>query len=411
MIKTGKEPIPVLTYIAIMSVCFIINLPGVAVAPIEGKLRETLHTSELEIQLLTTLPNFVIIPFVLIAGKLSDYKHKLVLVTIALIIFFGSGILYLVARDMNGLIVACCLLGVADGILIPFAMGFVVNSFNGKYRTRNLGVKSAVSNFGTVVAGFVIGFLIQKNNWHLPFAVYLVSVVPLIFCYWLKYIPGFGDIPISASPAQLNQAKISPGNKSGLIGKRIWALIGNNVYITFVTFVIVIYLPQLLIQNNMNPKLGADVMAVFFIAVLSSGFVLENILKGFKSLVFPLIGFLVTVGLALFVFIPKTWAMYCGAVLSGWAFGIAQPLIYDKTSYAIIDPKKNIFGLALVLCALYIAISAEPFIITGISKLFKIKSINTFAFQLSFWMGVAYTILSFILRKKFAFSIEKNYYS
>ena len=85
MLKTGKEPISLMTFIAILSVCFIRNLPGIAIAPIEGKLKEMLHTSELEIQLLTTLPNFIIIPFVLISGKLSAYRHKLLLTYISLV--------------------------------------------------------------------------------------------------------------------------------------------------------------------------------------------------------------------------------------------------------------------------------------------------------------------------------------
>ena len=66
-----------MTYLAIMSISLIVNLPGLAVAPMEGKLKEILHAPELEVQLLTTLPNFIIIPFVLLSGKLSEAKHKI----------------------------------------------------------------------------------------------------------------------------------------------------------------------------------------------------------------------------------------------------------------------------------------------------------------------------------------------
>lgn len=409
MIKTGKAPIPVLTYIAILSVCFIINLPGVAVAPIEGKLKDILHTSELEVQLLTTLPNFVIIPFVFLAGKLSDYRHKIALIVISLLVFIGCGFIYIFSNSMTGMIIASCLLGAADGILIPFAMGFVVNAFSGKYLTRNLGIKSATSNFGTVVASFVVGLLIEGTNWHIPFVVYLVAILPLIFCYWLKNIPGFGDPDISDSA--FRKQCVMQESVKGIDYPKIWGLMGNNAVFTFITFAIVIYLPQLLQQKGYEPKVTGDIIAVFFIAVLSSGFILEIFLKTFKTMVYPLLGLLMGGGIAFIVFSVGEWAIYLGSILAGFAFGIFQPLIYDKTSYAVHDPTKNIFGLSLVLCALYIAIAVEPFIITGLSDLFKVKNINTFSFTLSFYMAIAYVIFSFIFRKRFAFLIAPEYYS
>ncbi|MCH5235289.1 MAG: MFS transporter [Muribaculaceae bacterium] len=408
MIKTGKVPLPVLTYIAILSVCFIINLPGVAVAPVEGKMKELLHTSELEIQLLTILPNFVIIPFVLFAGKLSDYKHKIPLILFALILFLGCGVAYMFSKSMTGLIIISCLLGVADGILIPFAMGFIVNSFEGKYRTRNLGIKSATSNFGTVVASFIVGFLIQGGNWHLPFLVYLIAIVPLVLCYWLKYIPGFGTVPISPDK---HQKALGVSNEKGIEYGKIWGLIGNNVFFTFITFTLVIYLPQLLQNYGWNPKISGEITAFFFIFVLLAGFILEKFIKTFRSFVFPLLGLFLIIGLAFFVFIKAEWAMYCGSVLVGVAFGIFQPLIYDKTSYAVTDPKKNIFGLSLVLTALYIGIAIEPFIITAIKDIFLIKDENHFAFSLGFCLAIVYLILSFFCRRRFTFSIEPSYYS
>lgn len=408
MIKTGKEPMSVWTYVAIMSVCFIINLPGVAIAPIEGKMKVLLHTSELEIQLLTILPNFVIIPFVLLAGKLSDYKHKIPLIVFSLVLYTGCGIGYLFARSMTGLIVISCLLGVADGILIPFAMGFIVNSFEGRYRTGNLGIKSAISNLGTVIASFVVGFLIQKDNWHVPFIIYLISIVPLALAFKLKYIPGFGTVELS--PASY-QKQTSSDNRPGLDKGRLTGLVFNNFVVTFITFSFIIYLPQLLQGYGWSPKISSEITAFFFICVLCAGFVLSRFLKAFKSYVFPILGILLSVGLAFLVFIKSEWAMYVGSLLIGFAFGIFQPLIYDKTSYAVLDPRKNIFGLSIVLTALYIGIAIEPFIVTGLVNLFHITHENHFAMQLGFYIAIAYSIVAVIFRKRFTFSIEPAYYS
>lgn len=409
MISTGKQPISWMTYLAILSVCLIINLPGVAIAPVEGKLMHTLHTSELEIQLLTTLPNFVIIPFVFLAGRLSFYRHKMVIIIIALILYLGSAVAYLFSNSMEGLIIMSCLLGCADGLLIPFAMGFIVNTFSGKYRTRNLGIKSATSNFGVVGATFIIGFMVDKTDWHLPFSVYLIALLPLALSYWLKYIPGMSaGSPIPAPPSSDSLKDICVKD---IDSQKIWGLIFNNVVFTFITFSIVIYTPQLIAQNGWNAEISAYLSSVFFIAVLASGFFLVYYVKTLRSFSYPILGCSLALGLGLITFVHSVWALFVGAVFAGLSFGIFQPLIYDKTSYAIHNPLKNIFGLSLVLTALYIAIAVEPFVITGVCKLFHVADENHFVFILSFFMAIGYIFLSYFLRKRFTFLIEEDYYT
>ncbi|MEG1684936.1 MAG: MFS transporter, partial [Bacteroides sp.] len=68
-IQTGKGTIPLMTLIAIWSISLVVNLPGLAISPMLGELHNIFPSaSELEVQLLTILPNLLIIPFVLISG-------------------------------------------------------------------------------------------------------------------------------------------------------------------------------------------------------------------------------------------------------------------------------------------------------------------------------------------------------
>ena len=396
-----------MTYLAIMSVCFIINLPGIAIAPMEGRLKEILHAPELEVQLLTTLPNFVIIPFVLLTGKLSQSRHKETWIVGSLILYLACAIGYLFGNSTTWIIVVSCLLGCANGILIPFAMGFVVNTFYGKYRTRHLGVKSATSNLGVVIGSFIVGFLIDGKNWHLPFIVYLASVLPLIFSFWIKDIPG---LHLEESKP-LYSGNATDKNKKEINMPRVWALIANNVCFSFIAMAIIIYLPQLLQGYGWSPKMTGEITAVFFIFVLCAGFILLPFVRFFKQYTFLVMGLLLLSGLALITFIKEGWALYVGAAMGGVAFGIFQPFIYDKTSYAITNQNKSIPALSYVLTALYTAIAFEPFIITGICHLFKIEDENIFVFRLSFFMAIGYALVAFILKKKFAFSVEKAYIS
>lgn len=467
MVKTGKAPITMMTYLAIMSISLIVNLPGLAVAPMEGKLKEILHAPELEVQLLTTLPNFIIIPFVLLSGKLSEAKHKIPIIVGALLLYSGCAIWYLFAGDMTSLIIISCLLGCGAGLLIPFSTGLIAETFAGKFRMQQMGWQSGISNSTVVIATFAVGWLIQGRNWHLPFIVYLAAVIPLIFSFGLKNVPGINrsskeeqqmikegeakpNVDPNANPATVaqpdsevkpdarpsdpvvakaeqhdpqatvNEAKVehtvkAPAepdkvNKSGFNMGRIWSLIAVYFLVTFTSIAITNYSSQLTVQYGWPSNIAGDVTSVFFLLVLIPGYILPWFVKRLRGGTFFWTALMLVVGLGLFVFFPQKWAMFVGAGLTGLGYGICQPMLYDKASYTVTNPEKLTMALAFVLTANYLAIAIQPFIISGISKLFHVHNENTFAFILSFGLVIAYTIVIIFTRKKFAFSVDKSYY-
>ena len=93
-IKTGEGYIAIITWIAIWSVSLVTTLPGLAVSPILGKMDKIFpNVAHLEIQMLSCIPSLMIIPFVLLAGKLSEKMNKVLLLAVGLIIFLISGLL------------------------------------------------------------------------------------------------------------------------------------------------------------------------------------------------------------------------------------------------------------------------------------------------------------------------------
>ena len=513
-----------MTYLAIMSISLIVNLPGLAVAPMEGKLKEILHAPELEVQLLTTLPNFIIIPFVLLSGKLSEARHKIPIIVGALILYAGCAVAYLFINTMGGLIIISCLLGCGAGLLIPFSTGLIANTFAGKYRMQQMGWQSGISNTTVVIATFAVGWLIQGKNWHLPFIVYLAAGIPLIFSMWLNRVPGISakddtvkKTPVSqdaddtpdldpstvemlkydaahASPdadakqsisllndrigdltekaaqltrhaAEITEAAAKLSNEAAAMERgekvsikeiealeksaeqpfsftdnppvtstadtpndtevpivaeesidkgfnvgRIWGLIAVYFFITFTSIAITNYVSQLVQNYHWDPNIAGDVTAMFFLFVLIPGYVLTWFVKRLRSNTFFWTALMMLVGLALFVFIKAPWAMLVGAAFTGLGYGICQPMLYDKASYTVTNPAKTTLALAFVLTANYLAIAIQPFVISGIGSLFHVHNENIFAFGLSFALVIAYTIITFVLRKKFAFSVDKSYY-
>ena len=91
-ISTGKGYISLFALLAIWLVSAVTSLPGLAISPIlEDLSRIFPSASQLEVQMLTSLPSLLIIPFVLFSGWFSGGSESLKLLAVGLFVFFASG--------------------------------------------------------------------------------------------------------------------------------------------------------------------------------------------------------------------------------------------------------------------------------------------------------------------------------
>ncbi len=410
MIKTGKTPMTWMTYCAIMSISLIVNLPGLAVTPMLGTLAKIFpDTTQIEKQLLTALPNLLIIPFVLMSGKLSLTRHKMSIIIGGLVLFTACAFAYMFANTMAWLIIISCLLGCAAGLLIPFSTGLIADTFTGNYRMQQMGIQSGISNSALVIATFVVGWL-SHGNWHTPFVVYLVCVIPLLLTVWLKNVAKYTNAPASIpeDSQKASQTNSASGGKvvGGFYISKIWALIGVYFFITFASISISYYCPFLIEKKDWSASLSGTITAIYFLFILLPGYFLPFFVKILKGNTFFWSAVMMLVGQALFVFCADSVTMSIGAALVGLGYGICQPIIYDKASQCVNNEKKATMALSFVLTANYLAIVVSPFLIGLLRDIFHVQAGGTFAFLVSFILLIAYAVITFVMRKRFAFSVS-----
>lgn len=98
-IETGRGGLALAALLGIWSVSALTSLPGLAVSPILDKLAVIFpHPSELDVQMLTSLPSLMIIPFVLLAGHFTERVGYIRLLLWGLSLFLLSGVLYFFAQ-------------------------------------------------------------------------------------------------------------------------------------------------------------------------------------------------------------------------------------------------------------------------------------------------------------------------
>ncbi len=415
MIKTGKGPINLMVVMAIWALSLAVDLPGLAITPVLAELKTIFpDATELEVQLLTVLPNVFIIPFVLWSGKLSLSKHKVAIVVLSLIIYLIAAILYLFAKSMIELIIFSCLLGVGCGLLIPFSTGLIADVFTGKYRMTQMGIISAIGNLTVVIATFIVGYLVMKN-WHFPFLVYLVPIIPLCLAPWLKKIPK-ADLE-NEQPTQHTQDTpqapalwpAKPGEKivgGFYLGRTLW------LYAAYFFFVYATTVPSLYVSFLLGAADSAAaswVTSAFYIAMVVVGFILNPILRAFKRGSFVVAFICLLIGFGLFCITKAPAWLITGYCIMGIGNGMAQPIFYDKATECITSDSKSTLSLAFLLAANYAAISLAPEIISLFQWIFHTHSV-VFPFIFNFFLTAGVFVIQLCRINGFVFGIKKEYY-
>ncbi len=375
--NTGKGKISLITMLGIWSVAALTSLPGLAVSPIMGDLSKIFKSvSELEIQMLTSLPSLLIIPSMLLTGKLAERLGYTKVLFVGLMLFFVSGVLYLFSNNMTELILISALLGVGAGMIIPLSTALVSRFFTGNYRTKQFGYVSAISNLTLVVATALTGYL-ADISWKLPFTVYLLPVVSLIL------LPKISNEEQKDTFREKNNYAKSRNPSSQKIKTK--ALLSNMWYYFFITYIVLIIslnLPFLLESYGYRGETSGVLISIFFLAIMLPGFFIDFFRRFLGKFVRFFSLLIMAAGLAVLLAFHTLPAMAAGCFISGFGYGIAQPLIYDNT-VAGVSPSRASFALAWVMAMNYVAILLTPFIIDVVQTIFHTKSeLFPFAFNM-----------------------------
>ena len=401
-INTGQGTIPLITLIGIWFVSALTSLPGLAVSPILGELSTIFpHATELDIQMLTSLPSLLIIPFVLLAGKLAEKRDFIRLLRVGLWLFAASGVLYLFSSRMWQLMAVSALLGIGAGLIIPLSTGLISRYFTGEYRVRQFGYSSAITNMTLVVATAVTGYLAEVH-WRLPFAVYLLPLISLVLSAYLK--KDAASVTIKQAAAIIPPIQSTPviSGKYGIHIRHLVQLMLFYGLVTYVVLAVTFNLPFLMEAHHFSSGNSGLMISLFFLAIMAPGFMLDSLVKllGNKTKLYSLLA--IAIGLLLIWISPTEWLIVPGCILVGLGYGIIQPLIYDKTVDTAI-PQKTTLALAFVMVMNYLAILLSPFITDFFQWIFHTGS-QEFPFIFNLCITILIMYWAYAKKEEFLFS-------
>ena len=439
-IQTGRGTIPLITLVGIWSISALNALPGLAVSPILGKLSVIFpHSTELDIQMLSSLPSLLIIPFIILSGKLTEKVNEIRLLQLGLVIFALSGILYLLSNKMWQLIAVSALMGIGSGLIVPLSTGLISRFFIGKYRTKQFGLSSAITNVTLVLATILTGYLAEVN-WHLPFAVYLLPLISIVLSVYLKRsmenepaIVSKSEVkaPVAADPVtvpgkygvdikHLVQIMCFYGLPVTFLMKGSVIRINEICFIlnvdikhlvqimcfyglaTYLVIIVSFNLPFLMKEYKFTSGNSGLMISLFFLAIMAPGFILNQIVDLFKQKTKFVSLLAIALGMALILISRTEWLIGLGCIFIGFGYGVIQPIAYDKTTRTAI-PEKVTLALAFVMAMNYLAILLCPFIIDFFQSILHVKS-QQFAFIFNLCIALVATIWAYVKRDSFLFN-------
>lgn len=396
-IETGKGQISLIVLLAIWSISAIASLPGLAISPILGELNKIFpRVTDLEIQMLTSLPSLLIIPFVLVSGKLSVRGNKLKLLVTGLSIFFLSGVACLFAKSIPVLVVISCILGIGAGMVIPLSTGLIVDYFTGNHRVRQLGFSSAINNLTLVVATVLTGYL-ANVNWHLPFLVYLLPGGSLALSFFLKRRKS------APEPPQSDQMKHKRIDRSKLVGLMLFYF-----FITYSALAVVYYVAFLVEGYEFDSSFSGVLISLFFLAIMLPGLFINRVIDFLKGNVNLVSLCLICVGLLCVGLFRNQTMLIVGCLLTGFGYGVMQPVIYDKAAI-IAPPRGATLALSFVMSMNYLAVMICPFMISLWLRIFHTHS-ERFPFFFNAALVFILAVVAWFRRSNYTLGLDDSYY-
>lgn len=403
---------PLITLIAILSISLTINMPGLAVSPMLGKLRDIFHSSEMEAQLVTSLPNLFMIPVVLIAGKISTPSRQTAVLLTGLLTFLVGGIGCFFANSMMALIVLGCLVGVGCGLVVPIAAGYISEWFMGRSRQDDLGLKSTTSNAMVIIANIYVG-IVAANYWHAAFVVYLTPIVPLLLLPFMtqKYVKKHRILNTQEDETDNADASTAPSKKAPyhFQGSRsTWMLVSLiclYMFLTYATTSISYYAPFCMEHFGMSTTEVGVVTAMYYLMCSVCGAIVTPMKKIFGKYTLFISIALCAAGLFGIGFTHNFWVYTISSLVTGFGYGIVQPIIYNKTTYVAPNKKLGTQYFGYVLSSNYVSIMMVPFVDSAARNIFH-STLPTFEFIFSGAVVCVLLAWAILKRKNYVFAVN-----
>lgn len=348
---------------AILSVSLITVMAGAMIAPAVASIAAAFpEATALQINVLTSLHAGMVVPFSFISGYLVRKYSKKNILIVSLILYLIAGLGGAISPNIWFMLVTRALLGISVGLMIPISLTLITDNYHGEERTQTLGLQSAATNLGGIIAILVSGTL-AMYGWEYSFMAYGMAAPILVFVLFI--LPNIKPKPY---------VKESANNR---FEPRIF-LLAIYMVLTFVVFFgipsnMALFLKELDVTNTV---LNGIIIATCSVGGFLGGLSLAYFRRKFKTFFVPLQVTFMAIGFSLIVFYDQSlYAMGLGVLILGFGYGSTVPVIFDSAS-KITTGNAAAMATALLVSSIYLGQFISPVLLGTVSRMFGDGSVH-----------------------------------
>lgn len=376
MNKTKAKVVP-----AILSVALLTVMAGAAVSPAVATIADAFPTTSPDIiKLVVTLPPLMVIPFALLAGRLTDaFGKKRVLLT-GLYLYLIGGVGGGFADTIEALLLCRALLGLSVGLIMPISTALVSDFFEGEKATRMMGWISASNHLGGMAAQILSGAL-ATLCWRYAFGAYALACVAIAMV--LFYLP---------EPAEKEKAATSSKPRLPL---PVYLYAGAIFLLMLVFYTVPVNIALFIAKTGLGNASSSGMACAF---ITGAGFVMGLC---FQRVHAALNHFSVVVGIALMAcglgvlsIADALPSVFLGVALVGLGEGYLLPFIFHRVRTSI-GVGQSVSAMAMVSSMMYLGQFSSPILIDKIGSQWVSRSPGS-PFLIACWLSIGAAALVLI---------------
>lgn len=297
-------------------------MAGSIIAPILNMMREGLNADPASVGYIITTHGLFIALFSPLFGIIIDKSGTKRPFVFGLILYGLAGASGIFITSYWVMIISRALLGVAAAAILISITLMILNLYTDTERNKVMGWRQSSNSFSGVL-GPLIGGLLGRISWHIPFAAYLIAI-PLGICA-LFVVPDVRGGKVQVDGDVNKEDSVFKIFKSTPV---LFAILGLMFTSSVLLFNIVVFIPQLLEKKGIsNPFYIGLFLSIIGIAAALTALNYARIkarLSNKKITVIALV--LWTVGFIIISQVSSNWIIALSIALFGIGFGAILPM-------------------------------------------------------------------------------------
>ncbi len=315
------------------------------------------------IELLSTIPSFAVLIFVLLSSFISKKIGSKETVVLGLVLAVVSGIVPYFSNSFSLILISRFTMGIGLGLYNSLAVSLISDFFEGDLRAKLIGYQSAVQGLGSASLTFIAGKL-MISGWHNMFLVYFAGIPCLIL--FLLFVPNPKKDTVNQEE-KMEKAKVKINSAMIKYGLLLFVIMSLFMVLT-------LKLSTVLIEKGYgNVENGATILTLFSATSTISAFFFGFIYKKIKEFSITTSLFLMSLSFVGIFFSKNVVLTAVLVIICGFASVLLVPAIFTKIP-TIVPKGSETFATSLMIVGSNVGVFISPYILKFIQYVLHLET-------------------------------------